>query len=136
VIIQRKDSIMFEKLVSLAFAAFITGCSIPCHATDVSRDDLNAALTVTALAAHGADWNQTLQIARNPNSYYERNIVLGSHPSVSQVNAYFAVSAISLLVLSRYLSPEDRTMLFGAWTAIEVYTVGRNRVSLGLRLTF
>jgi hypothetical protein len=127
---------MFKKLVSLTFVAFITGCSIPCHATDISRDDLNTALTVTALAAHAADWNQTLQIARNPNSYYERNVVLGSHPSVSQVNAYFAVSAIGLLVLSQYLSPQDRTVLLGAWTAIEVYVVGRNRVSLGLRLTF
>jgi hypothetical protein len=127
---------MFEKLASLTFAAFIIGCSIPCRATDVSRDDLNTALTATALAAHAADWNQTLQIARNPNSYYERNVVLGSHPSVSQVNAYFAVSAISLLVLSQYLSPQDRTVLLGAWTAIEVYAVGRNRVSLGLRLTF
>jgi hypothetical protein len=35
-----------------------------------------------------ADWSQTAYISRNPDQYYERNPILGDHPSSQSVNLY------------------------------------------------
>jgi dimethylglycine dehydrogenase len=43
-----------------------------------------------------ADYLQTLEISRNPDKYYERNPILGNHPSQGEVTAYF-VGAYALM---------------------------------------
>ncbi len=40
------------------------------------------------------DWLQTLTIARNPGRWRELNPLLGEHPSVARVNAWFAFVAL------------------------------------------
>lgn len=55
---------------------------------------MNAFLTIAALvsiAMLAIDWWQTLAIARQPDSFYETNIILGKHPSAARVSCYFAV---------------------------------------------
>lgn len=44
------------------------------------------------------DWLQTLSIAREPDRFYEVNIVLGKHPSVARVSWYFAICIALLLI--------------------------------------
>lgn len=60
------------------------------------------------LAAHTVDYLQTLKIASHPESYHERNPILGPHPSKEEVTVYFASSAVLHLALSWLLPPPYR----------------------------
>ena len=51
------------------------------------------------------DWRQTLTIARNPQRWYERNPILGEHPSAGRVHAWFALVSIAT-ALAAYLLPD------------------------------
>ena len=61
--------------------------------TDYAREA--AGLVVTAV-----DWGQTRYIANHPDRYLELNPILGAHPSLDSVDAYFA----SVLVLHSLIS--------------------------------
>jgi hypothetical protein len=44
------------------------------------------------------DWLQTLCIAREPDRFYEVNVLLGKHPSAARVSWYFGACVLLLLV--------------------------------------
>jgi len=54
---------------------------------------------------HIADWNQTREIARNPQQYWEVNPVLGKHPSIKRVDSYMAFSALAHIGISYAIAP-------------------------------
>lgn len=91
------------------------------------------ALLAGAAALHLADWSQTLRIAE-PGGWYEKNRILGPDPSRSDVNAYFAGTAVLLLVLASAL-PEYRTALLTGWITVGIVSVGNN-LALGIRIGF
>jgi hypothetical protein len=82
------------------------------------------------------DWAQTRNIAKKKSSqvllcqsgvtvcdvptHYEHNILLGNHPSISQVNRYFALGALVHIGLA-YALPKD-------------WRIGFQYVSLGVEL--
>ena len=49
------------------------------------------------------DWRQTLTIARNPWRWYERNPILGKHPSTGRVHVWFALVSIAIAVAAHLL---------------------------------
>jgi hypothetical protein len=55
-----------------------------------------------------ADWKQTRQIARAPDRYFERNPILGNHPSVGRVDTYMFAAGVLHWVIAANLSPKWR----------------------------
>lgn len=75
-----------------------------------------ASYELTYAALYAADWWQTIQIAKNPERYGERNPVLGEHPSVEKVNLYFAASALATKYIVSNVFDEKHQRL--AWTIL------------------
>lgn len=65
------------------------------------------------------DWSQTRTIAKNPDIYQERNVILGSHPTTESVDIFMAVAAIVHPVISHAL-PQD-AHIFGAHLKPRMY---------------
>jgi hypothetical protein len=86
-------------------------------------------------AVLAADWLQTREISRNPDRFYETNPVLGRHPSLSAVNAYFAAGLLAHTAVAMALPPPWR----GPWQyltfAFEAGVVAHN-ASLGIGFGF
>lgn len=80
---------------------------------------------------HTTDWLQTQEIARNPD-YYETNLVLGSNPSVGEVNTYFAMTLIGHVTISYFLPEKHRKIWQFITIGIEAGVVGHN-VLIGVR---
>jgi hypothetical protein len=97
------------------------------------RGDLNRELAYTAL--HLVDWGQTLNIARNPDRFHERNPILGRHPSPGQVNRYMAASLAAHWLIARALKPKARKIFQGVTLVIKSGFVAGN-YSVGLRVDF
>lgn len=72
------------------------------------------------------DWHQTVNIAKHPARWYERNVILGKHPTVRAVNIYFA--CVCLLVgLIAYFAPVPVALaLLVGLTAVQVWAVTNN----------
>ncbi len=104
----------------------------PVHAEWTKKD---TAFQLTYTAVHLADWGQTLDIARNPDSYYEINPIVGKHPSVGRVNTYMALSLIVHTGIS-YLLPSK----YRRWWQIGTIGVTTSLVihnnSVGLKVRF
>jgi len=78
----------------------------PSFASDWSSSDTKR--EAVYLVLHTADWAQTREIARNPDKWYEQNSMLGSHPSISQVDQYFIATAALQFAIAYYLPAEYR----------------------------
>lgn len=99
--------------------------------------DIAIILALVALALTTVDWLQTVYIARHPARYFERNPILGMHPSVRQVNAYFAfcgVLALAFAALCLYTGMDGLLVLAALLlAALELYWVVSNH-RLGIKL--
>jgi hypothetical protein len=92
-------------------------------------------LEITWQIIHFIDWGQTLEIARQPDRYFERNKILGSHPSVGEVNTYMAITAVTHAVVS-YLLPKKYRKYWQHLTIYESLSCVVNNFNLGLRVRF
>lgn len=81
------------------------------------------------------DWAQTRTIAANPDRYHENNSVLGEHPSKGRVDAYFAVSAVVVYLVTDYLPSDLRKVFLSGAVALEVKCVSHN-YQLGISARF
>ena len=88
-------------MLALLFLALVLSCCNPCYGGDWTLADSGRQIAVTALLS--ADWVQTRQIAEHPE-YCESNAILGRHPSIGAVNAYF-VSVAGVHAAISYLLP-------------------------------
>lgn len=86
------------------------------------------------VVATALDWGQTMDIANHPD-LYERNRILGRHPSNATINTYFATSILIHAVVADQLHGKWRTAWQATWIGLEVGTVQRN-YALGIRLNF
>lgn len=84
------------------------------------------------VAVTGVDWLQTREIAKSPGKYRETNPILGEHPSLEKVDAYFAVCVAAHTSIAVALPPEYRKWWQYVWIGLESYTVGHN-FATGLR---
>lgn len=93
---------------------------------------------------HVIDYGQTLQIAMEPDRYWELNPVLGKHPSVDSVHVYMLGSALLHPVIT-YVLPR-KVDVFGVevpvrriWQGISIGMSGAcvvNNFSIGLGMGF
>ena len=97
-------------------------------------NDIDKKLFIASEVVILADWNQTLQAARNPNRYAENNLILGRHPSIGYVNSYFAGALVANYFVADYFS-NYRTQYLGTVIAAELIVVGKNR-AIGLKIGF
>lgn len=93
------------------------------------------ALAVAAFLSLGLDWGQTLAAARAPARWREQNPLLGSHPSVGQVNTYFVVAAGATALGGAVLPARARGWWYGTVAALELVTILRNH-AVGVRVSF
>jgi hypothetical protein len=80
------------------------------------------------------DAAQTLDIKNHPD-LYERNPLLGRHPSDLKIGAYFIGAGFAHLAVTKQLPTEYRAAWQYGWAAFEVATIIRNR-KLNLRFNF
>ena len=81
------------------------------------------------------DYGQTLNIAKNPDKYEEKNQILGRHPSQSSVHKYMLSVAILHPIISYYLLPEYRKYWQYITIGIEADAV-TNNFSIGIGINF
>uniref|UniRef100_A0A6H1ZMG4 Uncharacterized protein n=1 Tax=viral metagenome TaxID=1070528 RepID=A0A6H1ZMG4_9ZZZZ len=84
---------------------------------------------------HAVDYLQTRTIARHPEKYYERNPVLGKHPSEENVIVYFAAGAVAHGVISYYL-PDPYRQIFQYVTIGLSSACVLNNFNIGLRVSW
>ena len=91
---------------------------------------------LATLGLLGADWAQTRTIAKNPEKFYETNKLLGKHPSLGEVNNYFAASMLVNTLLANALPPEYRHLFQYGTMGLEGLEMGRNKFKFGVGMTF
>jgi len=82
-----------------------------------------------------ADWGQTRTIAMNPQLYREKNPVIGEHPSLGRVNAWFLGSLVVNNGIMIALPKKYKPYYAGGVTAIETYFVVSNN-HIGIKVEF
>jgi hypothetical protein len=92
-------------------------------------------LQVTFAFLHIMDWGQTRHIARNPGRYFEKNWILGEHPSVSDVDEYFISALVVHTTISYMLPKRYRGYWQVFWIGAEYNTIKRN-YSMGIKIKF
>ena len=105
------------------------------HADDWTQQDTYRESAY--LAIHTIDWLQTRTIAKEnwPDGRFERNHILGKHPSVQTLDIHYAVTSIGHYYIATLLPTEWRK----AWQYIAIGDAGSaviNNHSLGVRIKF
>ncbi len=103
--------------------------SVPAYAW--TKADTQRQLVYTTL--HVIDWGQTRDVVFH--KYPERNILLGKHPSIQQVDIYFASTLAGHILVSYLLPPKYRKYWQSFWIGAELKTVVNN-YSVGINVHF
>jgi len=82
-----------------------------------------------------ADWGQTRYISSHPDQFHERNLLMGMHPSVGKVDAYFVGYLLAHNGVMIALPKKYRPYYAGAVTAYEAHLVIQNN-SIGIKVDF
>ena len=69
---------------------------LPRLAAGQHRTALDYGLAIGSTALILADWSQALRIAHNPCRWYERNPLLGRHPSEGRLNTVASLVVVSI----------------------------------------
>jgi hypothetical protein len=134
--------------IALAIFLFCT----PAHAEYKFADSWtwkDTAYQATFLTLLGVDYGQTRTMAKNNwildgRLHYESCPVLPRHPSTSEVDLYFGLSALAHTIIALALPPEAKIFDFkinprriwqSVWIATEAGYVGYN-YSVGVRIEF
>ena len=116
---------------AILIALLATGCASQPFDKWTTADTARQAALTTLIAV---DWAQTREIARNPN-YYERNPVMGKHPTSSEVDLYFAASLLIHTAFPAMLNPRNRKIWQYVWMGERAaWVVNNHRV--GIRIQF
>ncbi|HJW81991.1 MAG TPA: hypothetical protein VJ396_07080 [Acidiferrobacterales bacterium] len=117
----------------LMLAAFATMLSAPATAGDWTKED--TAWQAAYLTLHVVDWGQTRDISAQPERYYEKNSILGEHPSRKRVDSYFVGAAILHTGIAYALPPKWRRL----WQCVAIGSSAgavANNVNIGLQVNF
>jgi hypothetical protein len=84
-----------------------------------------------------ADWSSTRHLVRQfpKGGYYENNIILGKHPSMSSVDLYFIGSMIANYYIVDNLSPKVGKWYLTGLIVLESAVVSHN-LKIGLKISF
>ena len=81
-----------------------------------------------------ADMLQTLEIANN-DAFYEKNKILGKHPSEAQVLTYFVARGFAHYHVTKMIPQKYRNIWHG-YNIVYNYDVIRDNHQLGIRIDF
>lgn len=105
---------------------FLSGCyTIP---TDKQKILARETLVLSVMMK---DYQQTINIAKNPDDYYEKNKVLGRHPSTKDVKIYFASCALIHAGIA-YMLPEEYSKYWQSWQLLNNLKAAINNDKNGL----
>lgn len=82
-----------------------------------------------------ADWAQTLEIADNPDRWYERNPLLGYHPSKERVNWTIGAALLANTILHRIL-PDNHLARYQVAIMVTEGAAVVGNYGLGIRVGF
>ena len=99
---------------------------------DLTETDKKAIVVFNILQT--VDMLQTLEIANN-DDYYEKNKVLGKHPSESHVVAYFVFRGFAHYHATNIIPQKYRTYFHG-YNIIYNYNTIKDNHNIGIRIDF
>lgn len=139
------DTIPSLKIGKIKGFILITLLLIPLNVYGFDKlDKTEIALEAAWLTLHTVDYGQTLSIAKNPGRYYEKNLILGRHPSEDEVHGYMIGTALLHPVIT-YVLPRKVDVLGVSvpvrfmWQSVSIGISGTCVVSnanIGLRIGF
>lgn len=98
-------------------------------------DKTDKALATALVLVTVVDYAQTRTIAKNPHLWFERNPLLGEHPTLGEVNRHFIGGLILGGVIAHYLPASARKTFLGTITFIELGVVIHNH-GIGIKTSF
>ena len=125
---------MLKALILALLIVLVGIVSNKSHAGD-SWDKTDKVLATGAVGLLIVDWGQTRYIAKNPEKHSEMNPILGDHPSVGRVDAYFALATLGTIALAEILPRDYRKLFLSGVIGLELGVVARNH-HLGIRVAF
>ena len=96
--------------------------------------DVDKANIVVFNVLQGIDMLQTLEIANN-DAYYEKNKILGKHPSETQVVTYFIARGFAHYHATKMIPAKYRNLWHG-YNIVYNYDVIRDNHEIGVRIDF
>jgi len=123
---------VWRLLLTMLLVGHAVGMKIS-HAAEWTPADTKRELVWQGLWA--LDWGQTRYIAEHPDKFFERNAILGKHPSVGRVNTYFVLTGALHYWLMRKAEPGTRKMLQWVTIGIGASNVANN-YHMGVRVGF
>jgi hypothetical protein len=82
------------------------------------------------------DYFQTRDIIANPETYREKNVILGDHPSMGRLNAFSAIALGGHYLISRHLNHHNRKLWQYSTGTVATLNIARNHFVVGLRMNF
>lgn len=120
------------KALIIFLAMLLTGVQTSDAGEPWSEQDIQ--LEAAYLMLHAVDWGQTRTIATS-DEFWETNPILGSHPTVAEVNRYFVATALLHVAITDSLHPRYRPLWQKFTIGVEAGYVGHN-INLGITLEF
>ena len=87
------------------------------------------------VVANAIDASQSVNIAKNPDQYYETNPLIGKHPSEGEIWLFKAAVVGGMYWLARDAKPAHRKIMLLIGNAIVLTAVNHNR-TIGLHVRF
>lgn len=104
------------------------------HAGD-KWDSVDLGLFAGFQALTLVDYAQTRHITDNPNRFYERNKILGTHPDAAAVAHYFVARNVLMWGVAEVLPSDFRKLFLGSSIGLQFYYVQSN-YRLGVKLEY
>jgi len=134
-------------LTAILLAVLLLGASVPAMAANKWEES-----DTTLLVLRFLDWAQTRDIATELNydngfpvydvntgkqefRFSEANPILGTHPSIEQVNTYFIILIGADFVICKYGSPKFKQLWKIIGNTAETYCITQN-ISVGVSFKF
>lgn len=99
---------------------------------DLTDTDKKAILAFNTLQF--VDMLQTLEIANN-DAYYEKNKIMGKHPSEAQVVTYFVARGLAHYHVTKMI-PKKYRGIWHTYNIVYNYNVIKDNHELGIRIDF
>ena len=138
--IQRQGERMVQDKMIKTIILFLLLFGSNVHAIDLKKyyqedlTDTDKKAIVVFNILQGIDMLQTLEIANNDN-YYEKNKILGKHPSEAEVVTYFIARGLVHYQATRMI-PQRYRNLFHGYNVVYNYNVIRDNHNIGIRIDF
>jgi hypothetical protein len=113
-----------SQVITCAATALAICCSAVAHAGDWSSADTRR--EAIWLTLHAIDWGQTRTAARHPEKWDETNPLLGTHPSVGEVDRFETALTFVHVGIAYYLPQEWRKWFQRVTITTKAIAVGRN----------